>query len=45
MQQPSKDDQRNLILAAVLSFAVIALWLVAVRYAGRRFAELTRDGA
>ncbi len=26
MQQPSKDDQRNLILAAVLSFAVIALW-------------------
>ena len=28
MQQPSSDEQRNLILAAVLSFAVIALWQV-----------------
>lgn len=26
MQQPSPDDQRNLIIAAVLSFAVIAIW-------------------
>ena len=28
MQQPSQDEQRNLILAAVLSFAVIVLWQV-----------------
>jgi AAA family ATP:ADP antiporter len=28
---------------SIFTIAVIALWLVAVRYAGRRFAELTRE--
>ena len=30
MQQPSQDEQRNLILAAVLSFVVIVVWQVFV---------------